>query len=95
MSLPLSWRLKVANKIHSAGRKKQAGYSKPIDINQKAIQHYSHHYQSNTLIHGHTHRLGWHQHTNTQRWVLGDWRDHATDLCIFSSGKWQLRDHLP
>ncbi|OAJ34885.1 UDP-2,3-diacylglucosamine diphosphatase [Piscirickettsia salmonis] len=95
LSLPLTWRLKIASNIHQAGRQKQKTYLKPIDIHEETIKHYSQKYQSNRLIHGHTHRLGWHNHSHCQRWVLGDWRDKATDLCIFHSGKWQLRDHQP
>lgn len=45
------------------------------------------------LVHGHTHRLGIHDHMirpHTQRWVLGDWHDRAGSVLILTESNLAL-----
>lgn len=44
-----------------------------MDVNHEAIEQAFIASGCRTLIHGHTHRPGLHQHQNGQRWVLGAW----------------------
>lgn len=75
-SLPLKLRQKLANNMRA--RSKAANANKPsaiMDVNRDAVEAVMSKHQVKTLIHGHTHRPDRHQHSSSERIVLGDWHD--------------------
>jgi UDP-2,3-diacylglucosamine hydrolase len=57
-----------------------------MDVNDLTVADYLRHHDVLRLIHGHTHRPGWHEYEvagrMAERWVLGEWHhDHGDVLC--------------
>jgi UDP-2,3-diacylglucosamine hydrolase len=74
LSLPLSWRQKIANHL----RKKSKDYVKALsseimDVTLKSVDEIAQKYQVTQLIHGHTHRPAVHKRGSYTRFVLPDW----------------------
>ncbi|HFD13366.1 MAG TPA: UDP-2,3-diacylglucosamine diphosphatase [Crenotrichaceae bacterium] len=61
-----------------------------MDVADKTVWQYCRQYNVSRLIHGHTHRPGYHNMGNSeqilQRYVLGDWGESARILALDSSG---------
>lgn len=99
LSLPLRLRHKIAN----VARKKSKGSnydanSKIGDVTEDAIKDAFIKYSVQTMVHGHTHRLGRHvmyiDGQACERIVLGDWHDSGSYLAITESGGCHLH-HFP
>ena len=57
------------------------------DVTSEAVNRLMTEHSLTRLVHGHTHRLGIHVNVNgpeTERWVLGDWHDHAGSVLILT-----------
>jgi UDP-2,3-diacylglucosamine hydrolase len=87
MSKPLWLRSSLARwyRIKSALHKNKQSVE-IMDVNQQTILKYAQQYQSNILIHGHTHRPGYSEtpaeNTAIQRYVLGEWQHSAILLSV-------------
>lgn len=84
LCLPLSLRVKIAQKIRQRSQQQKRVKSAQImDVNQNAVQDCFTQFQVKRLIHGHTHRQHIHNYANgTQRIVLGDWGETMSILAI-------------
>lgn len=86
LHLRKSTRLSMAEKIHNKnphlGKAQDHNYQL-ADTTQEAIQKDIVRYQPDLIIHGHTHRMGEHQHGNVKRIVLGDWHHSGSyiEMC--------------
>ena len=72
--LPLAKRQQIAADWRRKSR--DANSNKPdniMDVNSDTVDELMARYGATTLLHGHTHRPGVHQHSHGQRVVLGDW----------------------
>jgi UDP-2,3-diacylglucosamine hydrolase len=97
LKLPLSFRQKVAKKLRQNSRNQYQNTPiarRDIDVCQSAVTQEMQKHQVATLIHGHVHKPGQHCFTlnekPVQRWVLGDWGEHASVLIVTPEQKWQL-----
>lgn len=83
--LPRRYRLNLANKIRI--RSKNAPQKAIIDVTLDYVDKYFIDNNINTIIHGHTHRAGYHRHLDRyERYVLSDW-DQKGDYLRLEKGK--------
>jgi UDP-2,3-diacylglucosamine hydrolase len=84
LALPLPVRKQQIEAIRQqseAGKQARAGGASDylMDVNTGAVEDFLHDHGYATLIHGHTHRPGTHDHIvdgiHCERWVLADWRE--------------------
>jgi len=85
LSLPLSWRRKLANSGRKVSQKNHQSLSAEImDVTPSEVIKVMQKYDVNYFIHGHTHRPKVHQfdidEIPRQRIVLGDWYDQGSIL---------------
>lgn len=74
---------------------KQSKDSAIMDVSDEAVIALLREHGYPRLIHGHTHRLGRHEHLvdghTCERWVLGDWNNKVNALRCDSSGiRWEI-----
>lgn len=97
LSLPASWRFKLAQKLRN--KSSQANQRKPaaiMDVNEKAIKAvFVNHPEAKHLIHGHTHQPNHHlmhlglnvgKNECLERWVLGDWHEEGAKYITIEEG---------
>lgn len=83
LALPLSVRLKVAQKIRTkSGKEKTKKNFDVMDVNQDFVKKIMKAYESLQLIHGHTHREAFHFFNEGKRIVLGDWGREKNPVSI-------------
>lgn len=82
LSLPLSFRQSLVNKVRSISQNK-VSQSKEKDVAAESVIQAMSHYKVTTLIHGHTHKPGLIQYKSEElkRYVLSDWDDIPQLLC--------------
>jgi len=85
LSLPLSWRKKIAEKGRKVSQNNHKSLSEEImDVTPSEVIRTMQHYQVDTFIHGHTHRPKVHEFliddAPCKRIVLGDWYDQGSIL---------------
>jgi UDP-2,3-diacylglucosamine hydrolase len=81
LKLPRRFRERIAESIRKKSIAKQKHIPISVDVTEEGVQHYCD--QNTLLIHGHTHRLGMHSHSNgIRRFVLSDWFDTGSYLVI-------------
>lgn len=85
LSLPLSYRDRLVNKVRTMSQNNQSKSMEEMDVvEDSVIAHMSQH-QITTLIHGHTHKPGLTSYEVKQqtfrRYVLSDWDDNPKILC--------------
>lgn len=71
---PLHQRRELASQLR--GMSKSANSNKAadiMDVTPGEVEDSLRHYAVRQMIHGHTHRPAYHEHTAGTRWVLGDW----------------------
>ncbi len=91
LAQPLSQRKSQIEEIrqHSKSEKKIKAES-IMDVNQHAVHQLFRDHDYPQIIHGHTHRPGHHVYhideRTCDRWVLGDWDNHANALRCDSTG---------
>jgi UDP-2,3-diacylglucosamine hydrolase len=91
--LPLSWRLKLAERLRKASKARNAaGKPRYIDVNQQAVTQLLTGTDYAGLIHGHTHMADWHllsidAETRLERLVMGDWDKMGWYLQFEPDGK--------
>lgn len=76
LRLPLAWRQKIAQSVRQDSKKQHAKHRQApmiADVTTQAVDKVIGQYHPHYLIHGHTHRMGEHQHGHTTRMVLSDW----------------------
>lgn len=74
--LPLTLRIRIAQKIRQASRaEKQQKSAEIMDVNPDFTRKTVRAFGAELLIHGHTHRENIHVEQDFTRIVLGDWRD--------------------
>lgn len=79
LALPLSARLKIAQRMRARSASHDMRASAFGDVTPVGVQALFSQCDARTLIHGHTHRPACHNTPYGQRWVLGDWDfDHGT-----------------
>lgn len=59
-----------------------------MDVNVEAVAALLQAHGARTLIHGHTHRQGQHQHGDSTRWVLGDWQAERGNALACAANGW-------
>ncbi len=92
LSLPLSWRQKIAKKARQKSMHYTQHKSRAIqDVNQIAVEKVCQQYGVTTLIHGHTHRPAIHTFKSEgkliTRYVLPAWHGQGGALCCDKAGK--------
>lgn len=90
-AIPLPIRRQLASRGREVSKQNQRGLSADImDVTPDEVVKVCEHHQVRQMIHGHTHRPGYHEH-NTQfgrakRVVLGDWYTQSSVLIADASG---------
>lgn len=89
LSLPRTFRLKMAQKIRQKSMSRTDLSMQAMDVNQETILDEMRQFQVNHLIHGHTHRPSMHHYSiegqDFYHYVLSDWDDIPIFLCYSSS----------
>lgn len=92
LKLPLFIRRLIARWARNQSRKHTRHTDLSIqDVNRAFVLEQMQKYQTNMLIHGHTHRPAIHELNDKKRIVLADWRQHGYALEV--TKKWQLIEH--
>lgn len=87
LSLPLSFRQKLALKLRNESKQYSAGKSAEImDVTEAAVNKALKKYNASQLIHGHTHK----PNLGDSRIVLDAWHDHGNYLQIDDKGEMTL-----
>ncbi|AHG76452.1 UDP-2,3-diacylglucosamine hydrolase [Mannheimia varigena USDA-ARS-USMARC-1388] len=88
LMLPLSWRIRIAEKIRSKSKQEKRDKSTEImDVNAEFTAKIATKFNTTQLIHGHTHRQAVHNAENFTRIVLGDWKnDYSSILEVTDQG---------
>lgn len=88
LCLPLTWRIRIAEKIRAKSKQdKQQKSADIMDVNPQFTAQMIEKYQVTQLIHGHTHRQAVHNEEKFTRIVLGDWKtDYASILEVTEQG---------
>jgi UDP-2,3-diacylglucosamine hydrolase len=100
LALPLSLRMRIANKLRAASKTQQPlseQQLKIMDANEHAVREQFIQYDVQCMIHGHTHRPAIHQHRlpngeTAERIVLGDWYTQGSFLKVTPSGRELIAD---
>lgn len=79
LSLPLKVRRFLAQQTRAKSQAKNKSYPN-IDVTDLGIKRYG--YGFAILIHGHTHKFALYQHQKLQRYVLSDWFEKGSYICI-------------
>lgn len=100
LTLPLKWRLRVANAMRQQSQQGNRQKSQQLmDVTAEAVQRALQSHDCQVLIHGHTHRPGVHpfEHNqkNCQRIVLGDWFEQGSFLIASANGLFLATRPLP
>ncbi|NTS76452.1 UDP-2,3-diacylglucosamine diphosphatase [Catenovulum sp. SM1970] len=90
-ALPLSWRLKIAQKLRASSKEKQQMADQNIlDVNLDTVSDAMDAWQVDLLIHGHTHKPKIHNNARSSargtRIVLGDWYEQGSYLELSQDG---------
>jgi UDP-2,3-diacylglucosamine hydrolase len=99
LAKPLQERRTLARQMRAESRQSMPGKSRDImDVNPDTVTQFMTQYQTDLMIHGHTHRPGIHhleykQHRLT-RVVLGDWYEQGSVLQVEADGQPRL-EQLP
>jgi len=76
--LPLKKRQQIARDWRAKSQMANSNKADNImDVSTSEVERLLVEFDTNIMIHGHTHRPARHQHTNGERLVLGDWHDHG------------------
>ncbi|MDG4953088.1 UDP-2,3-diacylglucosamine diphosphatase [Actinobacillus equuli] len=88
LRLPLSLRIRIAQKIRAKSKQdKQSKSADIMDVNPAFTAEMVKRFDATYLIHGHTHRQAVHSETKFTRIVLGDWKaDYASVLKFDEQG---------
>ncbi|WP_419852490.1 UDP-2,3-diacylglucosamine diphosphatase [Actinobacillus pleuropneumoniae] len=88
LRLPLSLRIRIAQKIRTKSKQdKQAKSADIMDVNPAFTAETVKRFGATYLIHGHTHRQAVHSEVEVTRIVLGDWKaDYASVLKFDEQG---------
>ena len=85
LSLPLSYRERLVNKVRTLSQSNQTKTMAEMDVVPESVIKHMSEYKISTLIHGHTHKPGLTNHHNNsqelKRYVLSDWDDSPSILC--------------
>lgn len=74
LAKPLAERRGIARGLRLASTTSKAGKAEAImDVNPDAVHRLFKDLDAKTMVHGHTHRPGFHRNVATTRYVLGDW----------------------
>ncbi|WP_235015465.1 UDP-2,3-diacylglucosamine diphosphatase [Oceanicoccus sp. KOV_DT_Chl] len=98
LSQPLAVRRQLAEQLRMQSKQANSNKAEDImDVNSQAVQCLLNDYNTEVLIHGHTHRPAIHQltvgDTLCQRIVLGDWDQHAWVLNYPADHNFELRQY--
>lgn len=97
LSLPRSYRYKLAANIRAASKRKkqQMGHTPISDVTEQGIRAALSRHPVETIIHGHTHRPDVHEHKFddrvVKRYVLPDWYDNHGGYLVVSENGAQLQ----
>ncbi len=85
LSLPLSWRQSIANKLRKKSRQ-HTQYLSPtkMDVSLSTVEEWIKRYEVTQIIHGHTHRPAVHKTDTYTRYVLPDWHPKGGMLIVES-----------
>jgi UDP-2,3-diacylglucosamine hydrolase len=97
LKLPLSIRLAIANKIREKSKQHTAVTSyDTMDVTQDEVRRIMQNHKASCLIHGHTHRPGFHQFTlqgtAAERIVLGAWHERGNVLVWGEMGRKEWKE---
>lgn len=102
-SLPLRWRMRIAEKLRAKSKTQQplsAQQLQIMDVTDSAVRQAFADSQVDMIIHGHTHRPAVHELTladdrQVQRVVLGDWYEQGSILEVHEEGVKLINQPLP
>ncbi|RUO56122.1 UDP-2,3-diacylglucosamine diphosphatase [Pseudidiomarina homiensis] len=102
LALPLSVRMRIANKLRATSKTQQPLSEEQLaimDANTTTVIDYFARYNVRQMIHGHTHRPAVHQHsvdgTTATRVVLGDWYTQGSMLKVTHEAHNLMQQPLP
>ena len=91
LAKPLEARRKLARQMRSESRRSITGKSDDImDVNPDTVTEFMTQFETDLLIHGHTHRPAIHQAGTATRIVLGDWYEQGSVLRVTQDGQFLL-----
>ena len=94
LCLPLSFRLKMVDKVRQISKNSQYKTMEQMDVNTDSVLRHMDKMKVTTLIHGHTHKPGHNTYTYNnqkfQRWVLSDWDDMPLLLCYHNTNEYKF-----
>lgn len=94
-ALPLEQRLKRAQDLRQQSKSSSASKQAHImDVNIETVNAVVRQFNTDILIHGHTHRPHWHKSSNLDRVVLGDWKTDGAYIAVYDNQKLSLK-HWP
>lgn len=96
LRLPLSFRLKLVNKVRQISQNSQYKPMEQMDVCIDAVLRHMSQMKTMTLIHGHTHKQGLSVYdvhgVKWKRYVLSDWDDMPSVLCYHNTNVFNF-DH--
>lgn len=91
LSFPSIIRKKLADMFRKKSRKHTAMTAHEImDVTEEEVLRIMQKHNVKTLIHGHTHRPGFHENAGNERIVLGAWHDYPNALVWHKNGEKKL-----
>ncbi|NCX93231.1 MAG: UDP-2,3-diacylglucosamine diphosphatase [Gammaproteobacteria bacterium] len=91
LTLPITWRELIAQRIRKASRDSKKPYVS-VDVTSSAVQKTYAQYGVTHLIYGHVHRQQHHiDGKNQYRFVLGDWKSHEGNFLTFDGHRFELK----
>jgi len=81
--LPLKWRQGIANHLRQSSKKYQKNITDSMmDVTQASVEQLFNRYNTDFMIHGHTHKPAIHHNKDKTRVVLAAWHDGGNHLKI-------------
>ena len=85
--LPLRLRQGIARRLRKhLGATRQQKAAAIMDASETTVSRFFDRYQLQLMIHGHTHRPKHHDYGRRHRYVLGDWGESLSYICVDESG---------
>ena len=89
LSLPLSYRVKLVNKVRQLSQENQSKSIEEMNVDSTTLIKHMNRLQVQTLIHGHTHKPGLTIYKELgkelKHYVLSDWDDSPKILCYYNT----------
>lgn len=90
--LPIQTRRKIGRFLSKKSRNKQD--PEVYNVANHTVEEWFNKYNTNLMIHGHTHMPAIHNDNQTKRIVLGDWEPKSAQILCFQNDRYELIDLL-